>query len=56
MASIFLAIIVFCLAFGGLALGLIWGREPIKGSCGGLACIPGTDCAACPRRDKGGVQ
>ena len=38
------------LAFAGLSLGAIFGRPPIKGSCGGLSCIPGADCAACPKR------
>ncbi|MCL4675114.1 MAG: (Na+)-NQR maturation NqrM [Pararhodobacter sp.] len=39
------------LAFVGLSLGVIFGRAPIKGSCGGLACISGADCAGCPTRD-----
>lgn len=39
------------LAFVGLSLGVIFGRAPIKGSCGGLACISGADCAGCPTRN-----
>jgi len=40
------------LAFAGLSLGVILGRAPIKGSCGGLSCIAGADCAACPNNSK----
>lgn len=38
---------IFLLAVGGLAVGVIAGRAPIKGSCGGLNCIKGTRCGAC---------
>lgn len=41
---------LFLLAFAGLAVGAIFGRAPLKGSCGGLSCIPGADCAACARK------
>lgn len=44
----------FLLAFGlvllsvlGLALGVIFGRTPLKGSCGGLACSKGLPCSGC---------
>lgn len=40
------------LAFAGLSLGVIFGHAPIKGSCGGLSCIAGADCAACPNHSK----
>lgn len=29
---------VFLLAVAGLALGVLAGREPLRGSCGGTAC------------------
>lgn len=45
-----LAIVIVCLAAGGLALGLALGRGPVKGSCGGAACIPGAACLGCTRR------
>lgn len=38
---------VFLLAVGGLAVGVMAGRAPIKGSCGGLNCIKGARCGAC---------
>ena len=44
----------FLLAFGlvllsvlGLALGVIFGRAPLKGSCGGIACATGLSCRGC---------
>lgn len=51
--QIVLAFAVFLLAFGGLAIGVMAGRAPIKGSCGGADCIKGIDCAACTRKSEG---
>jgi hypothetical protein len=55
--STFLAtLLVFGLAFAGLALGILVGREPIRGSCGGLRKFGiEKDCsceAPCPRRRR----
>ena len=53
------ALIIFMLAFTGLALGVLNGRAALKGSCGGLNQIPGlsSDCGGacqsgqtCPHR------
>lgn len=44
------AIVIFVLAAGGMALGVIFGRRPIAGSCGGIECIPGARCSDCPNR------
>ncbi len=52
MTTFLLTFAIILLAFAGLALGVILGRAPIKGSCGGLACIPGADCAACPNHSE----
>jgi hypothetical protein len=54
MTTFLLTLGLILLAFAGLSLGVMFGRAPIKGSCGGLACIPGADCAACPNRSKAG--
>lgn len=48
METVLMAVLVFGLAVLGLGLGLLFGREPIKGSCGGVACIEKLDCQACP--------
>ncbi|MDO5603657.1 MAG: (Na+)-NQR maturation NqrM [Paracoccus sp. (in: a-proteobacteria)] len=46
-----IAIVIFALAAGGLALGLAFGRPPVQGSCGGIACLPGKPaCDDCPNR------
>lgn len=52
METILLAVLVVGLAVLGLSVGVLAGREPIKGSCGGLNCIKGADCAACANRGR----
>lgn len=51
MATLSLTFLILLLAILGLAVGVIFGRRPLKGSCGGLACA-GLDCATCPNRDR----
>jgi hypothetical protein len=42
MTTIILALFVFLLAIAGLGLGVIFGRKPIGGSCGGCVnCLVG---------------
>lgn len=50
-----LSFMVFSLAFGGLALGVIAGRGGIRGSCGGLnrGAGSGSDCEFCGRDGSG---
>lgn len=50
METIILSLGLILLSLVGLALGVIMGRAPIKGSCGGMACIKGADCAGCAKR------
>ena len=47
MGTFILTFSIFLLAIGGLALGLVFGRAPLKGSCGGIACAKGISCGAC---------
>lgn len=47
METFFFSFAVFGLAICGLAVGVVAGRKPIKGSCGGLACLDGVECGAC---------
>jgi hypothetical protein len=52
METILLSLVILALSFLGLALGAIMGRGPVKGSCGGVACIKGAQCTACAGRDE----
>lgn len=50
-------LLVFLLAAAGLAVGLMFGRSAVRGSCGGLSVIPGVErlCSCdepCPRRKR----
>lgn len=47
MSTFLLTFAIILLAIGGLAIGVLFGRPPIKGSCGGVNCIKGSDCGAC---------
>jgi len=49
MATILVSIVVAFLVFGAMALGVIFGRQPIKGSCGGMSAMAGGDgtCQVC---------
>lgn len=56
MTTFLLALALVAVSLAGLAVGVIGGRRPISGSCGGLACVPGSECSACagqgaPRED-----
>lgn len=50
MATIILTFVILLLAIAGLGVGVIAGRSPIKGSCGGLACHRGISCGVCKAR------
>ncbi|MCW5713730.1 MAG: (Na+)-NQR maturation NqrM [Bauldia sp.] len=49
MTTFLLALALVTASIGALAVGVLVGRKPISGSCGGLACIPGVECGACTR-------
>mgnify|MGYP003626522882 CR=1 FL=1 len=53
METFLLTFLIFLLAVGGLAVGVLFGRAPLKGSCGGLACTKGISCGACQRGKEG---
>jgi hypothetical protein len=44
-------LVILLLSIAGLALGVMAGRPPIKGSCGGLSCIKSGACAGCRHRE-----
>lgn len=47
METLIFAFGILLVSMCGLALGVMSGRKPIKGSCGGLACVKDIDCGAC---------
>lgn len=55
MGIFFATFIIMALAVLGMAAGVMLGRSPIKGSCGGLNKIAGIDCACslpCEKRRR----
>lgn len=62
MLEVLFALLLFPLAFAGLAVGVLHGRPALTGSCGGLNQIPGlsSECggacrrgAMCPNKSEG---
>ena len=48
--TVSIAFVVLLLVVAGMAVGVIFSRRPITGSCGGLSALPGADrCGACGR-------
>jgi len=47
-----LAVLIVCLAALFLGAGLLMGRGAPHRGCDGLACVGGTRCAGCPRKDE----
>ena len=52
MNELILSFLIIAFAFTGLAVGLIFKNQPIKGSCGGMANLDeGSACVICGRAD-----
>ena len=52
MNELILSFLIIAFAFTGLAIGLIFKNQPIKGSCGGMANLKdGSTCEICGRSD-----
>ena len=52
MSDLILGFIIIAVSFTGLAIGLIFRNEPIKGSCGGMANLEqGSPCQICGRTE-----
>ena len=47
MVTFVLVFLVFVVSFAALALGVIFGRAPIKGTCAGGICPKMFGCSGC---------
>lgn len=48
MSMFLVSVLVFGLVMAGMAIGVIMGRQPIKGSCGGMGALGiDTACEIC---------
>lgn len=48
MATIFISFLLFSVVILIMSVGVLMGREPVKGSCGGLANVDGiAQCELC---------
>jgi len=45
-----LTLLLFTLSIAGLAIGLLFGRAPLAGSCGNVSCLKSVTCTVCRRR------
>ena len=52
METFVLAFLLICAAFAGLGVGVLTGRPPLTGSCGGLGCKGLGACQACPNKSR----
>jgi len=60
VTTFLLVLVVFCFMVGAMSVGLVLGRKPLKGSCGGInalgmdtACeICGGDRAKCEKENE----
>jgi hypothetical protein len=50
MQTVLITIVLLVLAMLALGIGLVFGRTPLKRSCGGEACL--SACAGCDRHGR----
>ncbi len=50
MAVFVLVFLIFAVSFAGLAIGVIFGRAPIKGTCAGGTCPKMFGCSGCQQQ------
>jgi hypothetical protein len=51
MQTFILSLILILASVAGLAVGVIFKRAPLRGSCGGVACGDGISCG-CQRAEQ----
>jgi len=50
MIAFLLSFFIFALAIAGLSIGALFGRAPLRGSCGGNTAI--NVCPVCTQKDE----
>ena len=50
MAVFGLVFLIFAVSIAGLAIGVIFGRAPIKGTCAGGTCPKAFGCVGCQKQ------
>ena len=49
--EILVTLLFFALFIAFMAVGVIFGKKELKGSCGGLGRVMGEDCMFCEKKD-----
>ena len=47
LTTLILAFIFMLAIVAAMAIGVVFGRKPISGSCGGLSALDGSECEIC---------
>jgi hypothetical protein len=48
-----IVVVILAIVLAAMAVGVLLGRKPIRGSCGGLGnATGGSSCSVCSNRDK----
>ena len=56
MAVFGLVLVIFMISIAGLAIGVIFGRAPIKGTCAGGTCQKNFECGGCNQQKTMGEE
>lgn len=52
MAYFLVTLLILAICILAMAIGVILGKKPLKGSCGGLGSIMGEKCAFCSKEGR----
>jgi hypothetical protein len=52
MQYFWISLLVMVAVLGLMAVGVLLGRRPIEGSCGGLGRLMGQDCEFCDKEEE----
>jgi hypothetical protein len=52
MITFLFTLVIFVVSIAGLAVGVLLKRQPLRGACGSLVCLPGASCGACRRAEE----